>query len=78
MQFHTPSHSIPPLDSLLIVEFLENRRSWENQKTQKSPEKGTFLNLAFYNAPSLHTIHFKAILNLSGYLFKKPSKIPWG
>ena len=39
-----------------LVEFLENRRSWETQKLpRKSPEKWTFLSLAFYNAPSLHT-----------------------
>ena len=40
-----------------LVEFLESRRSWENQKPpRKSPEKWTFLSLAFYNAPSLHTV----------------------
>ena len=40
-----------------LVEFLKNRRSWENQKTpKKSPEKWIFLGLAFYNAPSLHTV----------------------
>ena len=39
-----------------LVEFLEKRRSWENQSPRKSPEKWTFLSLAFYNAPSLHTV----------------------
>ena len=39
------------------MEFLENRQSCENQKPpEKSPEKWTFLSLAFYNAPSLHTV----------------------
>ena len=39
------------------MEFLENRRSWRKAKTpRKSPEKWTFLSLAFYNAPSLHTV----------------------
>ena len=30
-----------------LLEFLENRRSWENQKSRNSPEKWTFLSLAF-------------------------------
>ena len=43
-----------------LVEFLENRRSWEKQKPhRKSPEKWTFLSFAFYNAPSLHTVEKK-------------------
>ena len=33
----------------LLVEFLENN-------PRKSPEKWIFLSLAFYNAPSLHTV----------------------
>ena len=41
------------------MEFLENRRSWENQKPpRKSPEKWRLLSLAVYNAPSLHTVDF--------------------
>ena len=40
-----------------LVEFLENRRSSENQNPPENlPEKWTFLSLAFYNAPSLHTV----------------------
>ena len=35
-----------------LVPFIENRRSWENQTSRKSPERQTFLSLAFYNAPS--------------------------
>ena len=38
-----------------LVEFLENRRSRENQKPPEIARKVTFLSLAFYNAPSLHT-----------------------
>ena len=38
------------------MEFLENRRSSENQKNKKLPEKWTFLSLAFYNAASLQTV----------------------
>ena len=43
------------------VEFLENQAILRKSKTpRKSPEKWTFLSLAFYNAPSLHTVksHF--------------------
>ena len=29
-----------------------------SKKTRKSPEKRTFLSLAFYNPPSLHTVDF--------------------
>ena len=39
-----------------LVEFMENRRSWENQKPPENRQKWTFLGLAFYNAPSLHTV----------------------
>ena len=51
------------------MEFLQNRRSSENQKPpenlrklktpRKLPRKWTFLSLAFYNAPSLHTVKRK-------------------
>ena len=42
---------------VFLVEFLENRRSLRKAKTsRKSPGKWTFLSLAFYNAPSLHTV----------------------
>ena len=41
-----------------LVEFLQNRRSSENQTPpEKLPEQRTFLSLAFYNAPSLHTVN---------------------
>ena len=44
------------------MEFLENRPSWENLKTpRKSPEKWIFLSLAFYNAPSLHTVNWSSL-----------------
>ena len=43
-----------------LVEFLENNwRTGDPEKikaARKSPEKWTFLSLAFYNAPSLDTI----------------------
>ena len=39
-----------------LVEFLQNRRSSENQKPQKIAKKWIFLSLAFCNAPSLHTV----------------------
>ena len=41
-----------------LVEFLEKSCDPERKsKTpRKSPEKWTFLSLAFYNAPSLHTV----------------------
>ena len=39
-----------------LVEFVENRRSSEKSKTpRKSPDKWTFLSLAFCDAPSLDT-----------------------
>ena len=39
------------------MEFLENRCFLRKSRTsRKSPEKWTFLSLAFYNAPSLHTV----------------------
>ena len=39
-----------------LVEFLESRAILRKSKTpRKSPEKWTFLSLAFYNAPSLHS-----------------------
>ena len=42
-----------------LVEFLENRRILRKSKTpRKSPQKWTFLSLAFYNAPSLHTVNY--------------------
>ena len=53
------------------MEFLENRRSCENQKPpRKLPEKWTFLSLAFYNAPSLDTVN----QNISGYSENKDRK----
>ena len=45
------------------MEFLENKRSRENQKS-KSPEKRTFLSPAFYNAASLHIVELRADLPL--------------
>ena len=40
-----------------LVEFLESRAILRRSKApRKSPEKWTFLSLAFYNAPSLHTV----------------------
>ena len=37
--------------------FLEKQAILRKSQTpRKSPEKGTFLSLAFYNAPSLHTV----------------------
>ena len=39
------------------LEFLEKRRSWENQSPQIAG-KVVFLSLALYNAPSLHTVDF--------------------
>ena len=41
-----------------LVEFLENRRSWEDQKPQKIARKVDFLSLDFYNAPSLQNVEF--------------------
>ena len=39
-------------------EFLEKRRFLRKSKTpRRSPEKWTFLSLAFYNAPSLHIVN---------------------
>ena len=41
------------------MEFLENKRSWENHPpppTRKSPNMWTFPSLALYNAPRLHTV----------------------
>ena len=50
------------------MEFLENR---------KSPEKWTFLSLAFYNAPSLHTVNILRItLRLCKCLAEKESCVP--
>ena len=41
-----------------LVEFLESRRSSENQKPPENHQKiGLFLSLAFYNAPSLRTVN---------------------
>ena len=54
------------------VEFLESRRSSEKQKTpRKSLDKWTFLSLAFYNAPSLHTVD-KSAKNHSGARRERP------
>ena len=41
----------------LLLEFLgEKALLKKSKKPRKSPEKRTFLSLAFYNAPSLHTV----------------------
>ena len=34
----------------------------KSKAPRKSPEKWTFLSLAFYNAPSLHTVNFRTFL----------------
>ena len=40
-----------------LVEFLERTGDPEKVKTpRRPPEMWTFLSLAFYNAPSLHTV----------------------
>ena len=39
-----------------LVEFLENRRSWEKQNPQKIARKVDFSEPRLYNAPSLHTV----------------------
>ena len=39
-----------------LVEFLEAGDPEKIRKPRKSPEKRTFLSLAFYNAPSSHTV----------------------
>ena len=37
----------------LLLEFLENRCSLENQTpSEKSPDEWTFLSVAFYNGPN--------------------------
>ena len=39
------------------MECLHSRQSWENQKPPENrPKSGLFRGLAFYNAPSLHTV----------------------
>ena len=46
----------------LLLEFLGNRRTSENQKAPKTARKRTFLSLAFYIAPNLHTARKDHIL----------------
>ena len=56
-----------------LLEIIENKRSSENQKPPRKnrPEKWIFLSLAFYNAPSLHTVEQRP-LN-SGSFFQPPT-----
>ena len=55
---------------------------WNSQRTgapdkiktpRKSPEKWTFLSLAFYNAPSLPTVGSKC--SLDGFSKKAPARV---
>ena len=39
-----------------LVEFLENKRSWKNQKPQENRQKLDFSEPRLYNAPSLHNV----------------------
>ena len=64
-----------------IVEFIENRRARENPRPpppRKSPEKWTFLSLAFYNAPSLHIVDSIFQLFFSGSRFDPQPQRPRG
>ena len=48
------------------MEFLQNRRSSENQKPPDNRQKKwTFPSLAFYNAPSLHIVNHSLFAEIS-------------
>ena len=49
----------------------------KSKAPRKSPEKWTFLSLAFHNAPSLHTVTSRHFLQISVTFFHKTTQSVW-